>query len=207
MRISISEAKRLGLVGNKDVAGLSIGKKKKVGPRIIRDVLDARAEPSGMVVIFIAGKAISKARARTVNGGMHTYTPKETVKFAKAVREAGSLAMIGHRPFHGSLRADILIVRKIPESWSKKKRRAALDGTLLPIQKPDRDNLDKNILDALEGVVFKNDAQICEGETKKRFGEEPYVLLEISAVKTPTERVPTADEAQIYAKTRALQKV
>lgn len=33
--------------------------------------------------------------------------------------------------------------------------------------KPDRDNLEKSVCDALEGIIFKNDSQICIGPPEK----------------------------------------
>lgn len=33
--------------------------------------------------------------------------------------------------------------------------------------KPDKDNLEKLVFDALEGICWKNDSQICSGDTKK----------------------------------------
>ncbi len=52
-----------------------------------------------------------------------------------------------------------------PASWSKRKRAEHLGK--LHRSKPDRDNLDKSLLDAL----FKEDSQIASGEIQKRWGE------------------------------------
>lgn len=51
-----------------------------------------------------------------------------------------------------------------PSSWSDKKRQAAM-GTLHR-SKPDRDNIDKGILDAL----FSEDSAIASGTIEKRWG-------------------------------------
>ena len=52
-----------------------------------------------------------------------------------------------------------------PASWSKKKRKEAI-GTLCRA-KPDRDNVDKAVLDAL----FSEDSGIAQGSIEKRWGE------------------------------------
>lgn len=52
-----------------------------------------------------------------------------------------------------------------PASWSVKKRIAALGQ--LHRSKPDRDNIDKGILDAL----FEQDSGIASGQIEKRWGE------------------------------------
>jgi len=64
----------------------------------------------------------------------------------------------------------------IPKSWSKKKR-AEVSGRLFPIHqvKPDRDNIDKAILDSL----FGNDSGVAIGLTGKFWddGEGPRIEI------------------------------
>ncbi len=61
----------------------------------------------------------------------------------------------------------------IPKSWSKKKQ-AAMAGQLHR-QKPDRDNVDKAIMDAL----LQEDCAVARGYTEKRWddGEGPRIEL------------------------------
>lgn len=60
-----------------------------------------------------------------------------------------------------------------PPSWSAKRRAAALGG--LHRSKPDRDNIDKAILDAL----FAEDSAIALGTIEKRYGIEACVKIKI----------------------------
>lgn len=60
-----------------------------------------------------------------------------------------------------------------PVSWSKKKRAAVIGQ--LHRAKPDRDNLDKAVLDAL----FKADQAIASGSIEKRWGEIERMEIEI----------------------------
>jgi Holliday junction resolvase RusA-like endonuclease len=64
------------------------------------------------------------------------------------------------------------------------------DGPVRHLKKPDRDNIDKTVLDALSGIVCKDDSQICSGEfiemficAKPGLGwgdlERPHLLLKI----------------------------
>lgn len=50
--------------------------------------------------------------------------------------------------------------------------------------KPDRDNLDKALLDALTqlGGFWRDDAQVCAGEVKKIYGPQPGAIVEIRAL-------------------------
>lgn len=63
-----------------------------------------------------------------------------------------------------------------PASWSAKKRAAAM-GTIHRV-KPDRDNLDKSVLDAL----FVNDAGIAVGTIAKRYGTPARMEVVIEAM-------------------------
>jgi Holliday junction resolvase RusA-like endonuclease len=51
-------------------------------------------------------------------------------------------------------------------------------------KKPDRDNLDKALLDALTqlGGFWRDDTQVCAGEIRKVFGSSPGALVEIKAL-------------------------
>lgn len=46
------------------------------------------------------------------------------------------------------------------------------DGPVLHIAKPDRDNVEKTILDALKGIVFIDDCQVCSGAVRKFYHEK-----------------------------------
>jgi Holliday junction resolvase RusA-like endonuclease len=46
-------------------------------------------------------------------------------------------------------------------------------------KKPDLDNLIKALLDGLNGIVFKDDAQIWSIDAQKFYGEKPFIELEL----------------------------
>jgi len=62
---------------------------------------------------------------------------------------------------------------KLPASWSRKARAAAIETPHR--QRPDKDNLDKGVLDTL----WKEDAAIYRGSQAKYWGEEPRIEIEI----------------------------
>lgn len=54
-----------------------------------------------------------------------------------------------------------------------------------PTVKPDLDNVEKAIKDALNGVLYVDDAQVCEVHKKKVYcqnGQEPGVMIELRPV-------------------------
>ena len=57
-----------------------------------------------------------------------------------------------------------------------------LDGKILPAKKPDIDNVVKAVLDALNGVAYRDDTQVVELHVRKSYSEKPRV--EVSIEKT-----------------------
>lgn len=56
-----------------------------------------------------------------------------------------------------------------PKSTSKKKQKQMLDGEILPLKKPDMDNIVKVVADALNGVAYNDDTQIVLVSAKKAY--------------------------------------
>ena len=79
----------------------------------------------------------------------------------------------------GAVKLNLIFEFKIPKSWTKKKRNQAH----LEIPVGDCDNLGKGVMDALEGIVFKNDRQVKELSIKKFYGDRDMVFINISQIK------------------------
>lgn len=85
--------------------------------------------------------------------------------------------------FFGSnipLKLNCELIFKIPEYCTKKEvARRLAQGHII---KPDLTNLIKAIEDSLKGVYFKDDSQIVEHRTKKLWGNENLITVEIKPV-------------------------
>ncbi len=124
------------------------------------------------IEFFIACKPTAKGRPRfSING--HAYTPEQTRDAENMIRAQAKAAM---------LIAGAEIIKDVPvavrtdfyyaplRSWSKRKL-AALEtaGYFWKTTKPDVDNLKKLVLDAMNGVVYTDDALIAKSAETKRF--------------------------------------
>ncbi|ADV46443.1 RusA family crossover junction endodeoxyribonuclease [Nitratifractor salsuginis] len=78
-------------------------------------------------------------------------------------------------PFTGAVKMNILFQFKKPKSWSKAKRKRAFWHT----QKPDKDNLEKSIKDALEGIAYRNDSAVASGSIHKVWGDCNRIVVEL----------------------------
>lgn len=131
-----------------------------------------------------------RARASTFGGHvkMHTPTsiknadgsrkPHPIVAFKATVRMAFEQAYQG-APLGGPLRCDLVFVLPRPKSliWKTRAMPRAYHAA-----KPDRDNLDKSVMDALKGLAWNDDAQVCQGSIEKWIAagdEQPHVLIHI----------------------------
>ena len=128
--------------------------------------------------IVIPMPPVSKGRPRFANG--HAYTPAKTRAYEEAVQLIARRSI--KEPFTGPLRMKIHFYLPIPKSWSKAKKQAAMDKTVVPSAKPDIDNLCKAIMDGLNGGIgYNDDKQIVELHTYKWYGE-PRTEIELEEI-------------------------
>lgn len=133
------------------------------------------------VVIELAGEPKGKGRPRFSRAGGFAYTPQPTRNYEAALRFAGQLAMNGAAPIEGPLKVEILAAFSVPQSWSKKKQCKAHTGLVRPTGRPDLDNIAK-MLDALNGVVWRDDAQIVIAVIAKRYSDRPRLRIEVEVL-------------------------
>ncbi|WP_240674247.1 RusA family crossover junction endodeoxyribonuclease [Crenobacter cavernae] len=139
-----------------------------------------------MAVWFeVPGVPVGKARPRfaRVGAGVRSYTPAKTANYEQVVAMMARAAMRSREPLQGALQATLTVGLPIPASWSQKKRNAAAMGEVWPTVKPDSDNVAKGILDACNGIVFKDDSQVVRLVVVKQYAIEPGVSVRIEAVE------------------------
>ena len=135
------------------------------------------------IEFFVPGAPVGKGRPRAARrgAGVVMFTPDKTAGYEALVAAAASNAMRAEAGplFTGPLEAVLEMRIPIPASWSKAHKAAALAGIELPTSKPDVDNVAKAILDACNGVVFRDDAQVVMLVATKAFSDEPGVRVVI----------------------------
>ena len=127
-----------------------------------------------MMRFTVPGKPQGKQRPRATRRGQ-IYTPGETVVYEAWIRQCAKTAMDGAEPLAGPLSVSLTVCMPIPQSWSKKKRKQAAQGILLPMVKPDASNVAKAVEDAMEGVVYSDDKAICKLSVTKVYSGMPKV--------------------------------
>lgn len=139
-----------------------------------------------LVTISLAGPPRGKGRPRfriiKPRGGaqfVSTYTDAATRAYEERLMAAGRVAYPEtDEPLDGPLWVDVTAFMAIPASWSKRDRAAAANLDLLPTSKPDADNFAKCV-DALNGVVWRDDSQIVRLITQKFYSERPRLVVKV----------------------------
>jgi len=127
---------------------------------------------------------VAQPRPRAAMRGAHAcvyHKAGPVDAFKASVRLAASQAFSGS-PLAGPLRVDAEFVfpRTKAQTWKRKPM-----PRIPHAKKPDRDNLDKALLDSLTGLLWVDDAQVCDGRITKWIAagdEQPHVLVTVIEV-------------------------
>ncbi|MCK9393915.1 RusA family crossover junction endodeoxyribonuclease [bacterium] len=140
-----------------------------------------------MFKFTIYGKPQGKGRPRiTTRGGFaHAYSSKQTVDYEKLIKEEWLKHYSDTTPLKSAIYLQINAYYKIPTSFKKADKEQARLGVLRPFTKPDFDNIEKIIADALNKLAYNDDVQITTNQTKRRYSTEPRVEVLICEDNTP----------------------
>ena len=137
------------------------------------------------IAFVVPGVPVGKGRPRATKtrDGVRMYTPGKTVSYEAVVAYAGRQAMAGRNPEQGALAVSLYILVPIPSSWSLAKQKRAAFGLIMPTTKPDIDNIEKAVFDALNGVCWRDDVQVTDVMKFKRYGYQPGVHVTIKTLE------------------------
>ena len=129
------------------------------------------------VVFTVEGPPQGKGRPRFRRAGnfVTTYTDQKTKTYEQTIKAWAQRAIGSGSPLEGPLSVDLYIRCPVPVSTSKKRTEACLQNAELPTKKPDIDNVIKIFLDAMNGIVYKDDTQVVRLSAKKGYSLVPGV--------------------------------
>lgn len=134
-----------------------------------------------MISFIVPGEPKGKGRPRMSTRTGKAFTPKDTLLYENLVKMQ-YMNCVKDKYIEGNVRAYITCYYGIPKSYSKKKRISALMNEIRPNKKPDIDNCIKVILDSLNGLAYKDDAQVVEVVAKKFYAENGLVKIELEEI-------------------------
>lgn len=132
-----------------------------------------------LLVVYREPFAKERPRGTIISGHVNIYTPKKTVQEEKEIAEAWK-RQNGLLPYEGPVVVRIVLGMSIPKSVSMRKKKDMLGRRVRPTVKPDVDNCAKLILDALNGLAYKDDNQIVTLQVKKYYTDMPKIIIKVS---------------------------
>src|SRR5690606_3372583 len=122
------------------------------------------------LVIPVVPVAQPRQRHAVIGGHIRNYTPsKHPVQAYKARLQAAVMEAGIHSVIDGPVRVDVDFYLPRPKSLM---RRKDPPGPIPHTARPDVDNLLKSTKDALTGLVWRDDAQVCDGRVRKWYAEK-----------------------------------
>ena len=127
----------------------------------------------------VPGEPRGKGRPRFTRDG-HPYTDNETRTYEQKII-AYYRKQLGAFRWADSAFVSVYItaVYPIPKSATKAATAGMQAGRILPSRKPDIDNVLKVVLDALNGVAYKDDSRVTQVSARKVYGMQPKLVIEM----------------------------
>lgn len=142
----------------------------------------ATTEPIFRLTILGEPKAVQSVKFARIGRFVRKYQPKGVADWKGYIK----LCAIQELPEDWELLdCPVKVVTQFffspPKSFNKKKMQAIQEGKIIwKDTKPDlSDNLRKGLMDALTGVVWKDDSIICEDAGRKLYSMQPRIELKI----------------------------
>lgn len=131
----------------------------------------------------LSGNPIPQKRTRfTCKGGTpHAYDPnkKELEMIRWQVRPFAP-----KEPIAGPVSLSMIFYMPIPKSVSKAARDQMRRRIMLPVTKPDVDNMAYLLTNALKGIVYVDDSQVVEQHIYKVYDDLPRTEIVVKAIQT-----------------------
>lgn len=124
---------------------------------------------------FVPGIPIAKGRPRFVRATGRTYTPAKTEQAERSIAQFAAEAMRGRPLFSEPIELRI-VARYLPP---KTRTKAQRDKPQFKFSRPDCDNIIKGLMDAGNGIVWRDDAIIASARVAKIYGDRPGIRVEV----------------------------
>ena len=113
---------------------------------------------------------------RAGRAGSRYFTRPKTAAAQAGIKTA-CVAVFGGEPWTGPVSVEITAVYQVPASWTRSRKAASVGRP--KATKPDLDNVVKNVLDALNGVLWVDDAQVAHLRAGKLYGCEARLKVTV----------------------------
>ena len=131
----------------------------------------------------IMGEAQAQGRPRagkSYSGKTVLYDPAKSRDFKQYVK----LIAAQYKPqelITGPIYLELTFYQPTPKKYHTKPKQALIEaGALLPVTKPDVDNLAKGVKDGLSKIIWQDDSQVVSMMVRKLYSMTPRVVVHIT---------------------------
>jgi Holliday junction resolvase RusA-like endonuclease len=148
-------------------------------------------EPVASIRLMGAPRGKGRPRTRVIGEFATIFTDAKTRTYENALKAAGIAAMNGRPALDEPIAVVMRAFMPIPQSFSRKKREAAIAGDMMPTSGIDLDNIVK-MIDGLNyhpprfkgdrekrPIIWKNDAQIVSLQASKIYSDHPRLVIDV----------------------------
>lgn len=120
----------------------------------------------------VKGRIAGKGRKQFI----HIYTPGGADEWKAAVAIAGRIAFKGFAPIENPVCLKLSFRMPRPEGHYRTTKALGrvlrMLSALWHTKRPDLDNMEKAVMDALTGIAWVDDCQVCQKYSEKRYARE-----------------------------------
>ena len=127
----------------------------------------------------IPGPPVPQKQTRCCSQGSFFYDPsakdKKRIQHILRLKDHGA-------PLKGPVELKIEFYMPIPKSASKADKERMASHKILHQKRPDEDNLAYLISNALKGIVYEDDSQVCAKIVYKIYDKEPRTVINVREI-------------------------
>lgn len=136
--------------------------------------------------LAILGEPMAKQSCRFTKTGIKYQPKKITDNSTNTQYQIIQQLPIGFEPFDSELSVDYVFYYSYPKTMLKNKsllKRISSGEVFYKVSKPDIDNLQKQINDIMNSIVYIDDSRIVNATARKLYSDKPRIELYIQAIK------------------------
>ena len=135
-----------------------------------------------MISFTVHGRPLGKERPR----GNNHYTPQQTRDAEASIATLARYA-VGCERLTGIYAVDVTAYVATPAKMSPEDAQAACLFGVPAVGKPDLDNIAKLILDACNGVIWKDDSEVVELTVRRVYANDERVFVRVTSLDPKAE--------------------
>ena len=145
-----------------------------------QNAIQGISEPLTEIRLTVFGEPVAKGRPRFSG---HAYTPEKTRKHEEKIALMYKWKY-GNRKFEKDVPVRVVLdfFFKIPKGDKKAIKEAKITGKIRPTKRPDTDNVEKTVMDAVLKLAYEDDSQVVELIGRKFYSMEPRTEIYIARV-------------------------